>query len=79
MKYIIYNVKVIANAKKLAIAIADNNIKIKVNKPAVNGLANKAVIELLAEYFKVKEKCVQIIKGERFNNKVIKIIIDKKS
>lgn len=41
--------------------------------PAVNGRANKAVIEVLAEFFKVKKRCIKIIGCEKTREKIIQI------
>ena len=41
--------------------------------PAVDGKANKALIELLAGHFKVKKKDIEIIKGELSREKVITV------
>lgn len=64
-------VKVIPNARKNEIIEEEGRIKVKVNAPAADGKANKAVIKLLAAYFKVKERQVSIIKGEKSREKQI--------
>ncbi len=48
-------------------------LKVKVNQPPEDGKANKAVVELLAEYFKVKKNSVRIISGETSRNKIFEI------
>jgi len=48
--------------------------KVYVTAPPEDGKANKKVIELLAEYFKVPKSQVRIIKGEISRNKIIEII-----
>lgn len=68
-------IKVIPNAKKPEVIEKDNLFKVKVSAPAIEGKANKAVIKILAEYFKVKPKQVSIIKGETSNLKTIKIFL----
>lgn len=56
------SVKVIPNAKQNEIvsdSFDENNIrtlKIKVNQVPEDGKANKAVIEMIAKYFKIKKK-----------------------
>ena len=45
------SIKVIPNAKKNQIIEANGQLKVKVTAPAVDGKANKALIELLAEHF----------------------------
>ncbi len=48
-------------------------LKVKVSQPPEDGKANKAVIELLAEYFKVRKNAISIITGESSRNKIIEI------
>ena len=67
-------VKVIPNAKITQVKDLDSIIKVYVNAPAVDGKANKAVIESLAKHFKVKKKHVELIKGIKSKEKVFKIL-----
>ncbi len=73
------SVKAIAGAKKTE--VIDNGInssgrrdfKVKVNQPPENGKANQAIIEIIADYFKIKKNDVKIISGELSKNKIIEI------
>ncbi len=47
-----------------------------VNQPPLEGKANRAVIEALAEYFKIKRNCVRLLSGEKSKNKLFEIIED---
>jgi len=67
-------IKVIPNAKKKEVIKEGDKIKIKVNSPAIEGKANKEVIEDLAKFLNVKKSRISIIKGERSRNKLIEII-----
>ena len=67
------NVKVIASAKRNEVIKDESSLKVYVNKPAINNKANLAVIELLADYFKIRKNLVKIIKGEKSQNKIIEI------
>lgn len=67
------SIKVIPNAKKEEVKEENGMLKVHVKAPAVEGKANKAVVELLADHFKVKKNAVRIIKGERAREKVIEI------
>ncbi len=49
-------------------------LHVYVNQPPLEGRANKAVIESLAEYFKVKRNCVGLLSGEKSKNKLFEII-----
>lgn len=50
-----------------------NSYKVYVTASPEDGKANKKVIELLADYFKVAKAQVKIIKGEVSRNKIIEI------
>ncbi|MCX8082955.1 MAG: DUF167 domain-containing protein [bacterium] len=67
-------VTVIANAKKSKIQKTGNNLKIWVDAPAVEGKANKRLIEILSEYY-YKPKSSFIIKsGLKSKKKIIEIL-----
>ncbi len=68
----IIKVKVIPNAKKDMISEGEN-IKVYTKSPAINNKANISVIELLANYFKIKKGNINIIKGQKSRNKIIEI------
>jgi len=75
------SIKVIPGAKQNEISddfdeAGTRIIKVRVNKPAEDGKANKAAIELLAKYFKVKKSAVSIISGETSRNKIVEIDLD---
>lgn len=67
------HIKVIPNAKKVGITLEGDILKVKVNAPAVDGKANKAVLQLLADYLNVKPRQLEIIKGEKSNEKVVRV------
>ena len=59
-------IKVIANAKINGLEeYADDILKLRINKPAVDGKANKAIIEYLSSQFKVPKSNITILKGEK--------------
>ncbi len=71
-------VKVCANSKKNSIEFLedaqDNNfIKIKINKPAVDGKANKAIIEYLSDIFDIPKSNINILSGEKSSQKSLLI------
>ena len=49
-------------------------IHVYINEPPLEGKANRAVIEALSEYFKVKRNCVRLLSGEKTKNKLFEII-----
>jgi len=50
----IVKVRVVPNAGKDCVAEEGGELKVYVRAPPVEGKANKAVVEILADYFKVK-------------------------
>jgi len=56
--------------------ISGGKYSVAVKKPAQEGKANKALIDLLSEYFDVPKSRIEIIKGHKSKNKVIEIIIN---
>jgi len=76
------SIKVIPNAKQNEIAEGGFDesgariLKVRVNQPPEDGKANKAAIDLLAKYLKVKKSAVSIISGETSRNKIIEIKLD---
>ncbi len=72
----IYTVKVVPNAKLTKLVAADDLLKVWVNSPAIDNKANNAVIEILAGYFQVHKKHIEILKGHQNRNKLIKIHAD---
>jgi uncharacterized protein len=70
------SVKVIPRAKKTALAgvMDDGTIKIKVAAPPVDGAANKALIEFLAEALAIPKAQVDIVAGESSERKLISLV-----
>lgn len=52
------------------------NLHVYVNQPPLEGKANKATVEALAEYFKVKKNSVRLLSGEKSKNKIFEILKD---
>lgn len=69
----IIEVKIIPNARKNTVEEDGSRYKVHVTAPAVDGKANKALIEVLAEFFKIKKTNISIIKGETSRIKFIRV------
>jgi hypothetical protein len=67
------DIKVIAGAKKEWLKQEDGRYKVYLRAPAVEGKANKALVNFLAEYFKVRKNQIEIIKGLKSPRKTISI------
>ena len=64
-------IKVIPNAKKSLIKEDNDCLRVYLHEPPVEGKANKALIEILAKYYNVRKRQIQIIKGLKSRNKTI--------
>ena len=73
------SVKVITQAKKSEVVRDDVDLfgarilRVKISQPPEDGKANKALIELIAEYLNVKKNTITIIAGEKSTHKIIEI------
>jgi uncharacterized protein (TIGR00251 family) len=66
-------VKVIPKAKREKVEEIEGALKVYLTAPAQEGKANKKLIEVLAEHFKIKKYNLEIIKGLKSKDKVIAI------
>ena len=70
----IISIKAIAQARENKITeIGENNFEVKVREKAEDNKANLAILELVADHFKVSISQVKFIKGIKSQNKVLKI------
>lgn len=68
------NVKVHARSKRESVtSLEDGSYKVEVKAPPVEGAANAAICELLAEYFKKSKSKIRVVLGATSNHKVIEI------
>ncbi|MGI5826784.1 MAG: DUF167 domain-containing protein [Patescibacteria group bacterium] len=49
-------------------------LHVYVSEPPLEGKANKAVVEALADHFKVKKNQVMLVSGKKSKNKVVEVI-----
>ena len=67
-------VKVFPEAKEEGVVKrADDEFEVRVKEKAEKGRANKAVIRMLANYFKISESKIRLIKGFKERNKIFEI------
>ena len=70
------SVIVIPNAKDSGVTkIDETNYKVRVDAPALDGKANKRLIEILAGYFEIKKSSISIIRGAKIRKKIVEINI----
>ena len=51
----------------------DGSLKVYVRSPAVEGKANKKILELLAKEFDVPKTSIKIVSGKNNRNKIIEL------
>ncbi|MBR4932253.1 MAG: YggU family protein [Alphaproteobacteria bacterium] len=68
-------IRVLPNAKRSGIEGIwnDTALKVALRAPAVDGLANKALIDFLAELLHVKKREIFIVRGETSREKLVSI------
>ncbi|MEI0747143.1 DUF167 domain-containing protein [Brachyspira pulli] len=72
-------VKVTAGAKSNSFKFENGAYSIRIMAKAIDGKANKAIIDFLADELNIKKRDVEILKGEKSSKKIIAINIDDKS
>ena len=70
-------VKVTAGAKSNSFKFENGAYSIRIMAKAIDGKANKAIIDFLADDINIKKRDVEILKGEKSSKKIISINIDK--
>jgi len=70
----IIRVRVIANAKHSEVmGRVGSIVRVRIAAPAVDGKANKELIEFLADFFGVRTNGVSILRGEKGKEKTVQI------
>jgi uncharacterized protein len=71
-----YTVKVSPrSSKNEVVELGKNELKVRLTAPPVDGAANDALREVLAEYFHAKRSQVQIVRGETSRTKIVEITL----
>lgn len=66
--------RVVPNAKRSeVVGVHGDAIKVKVQAPAMDGKANEALLEFLAETMGVPRRAVQLVAGEKSRDKTISV------
>jgi uncharacterized protein (TIGR00251 family) len=70
-----FPVRVIPRASRNEIEGATGNaLKVRVTAPPVEGAANKALIELLADRLKIRKSQIEIVAGQTSRHKMISVV-----
>lgn len=68
------NIKVIPKSSlNKVIRLSENELKVKLTSPPVDGEANKKLIEILSKEFDVAKSKIMIVKGVTGKSKVVEI------
>ena len=67
-------VRVIPNSKTEEVVRENDGFVVTVKEPPKEGKANKAVIKLLADHFRVSRDSVRISSGSKSRSKVVEVL-----
>jgi uncharacterized protein (TIGR00251 family) len=70
----IIELKVIPGARKNSLKEQDGKTRLYLTAPPVDGRANEALVDFLAEHYHVARSRISIINGLKSRNKVINIM-----
>ena len=59
------------------VKVSDDYFEVRVDEMAVGGRANKRLLEILAEHFKVQKSRISILKGTKTRNKLVQVILER--
>jgi len=66
------------NAKQPRIVrVSEDYLEAWVDEKAVGGRANKRLVEILAEHFKIPKSRISIVRGAKSRNKIVQIIFER--
>jgi uncharacterized protein (TIGR00251 family) len=51
--------------------LTESEFRVAVREPAQDGKANRALIELLADHFRIAKSTIKIVRGHRSRHKII--------
>lgn len=71
-------VRVTPNSREASVVrVSKDYFEVRVDEKAVGGRANKRLLEILSEHFKVPRSRITILKGTKTRNKTIQINLDR--
>jgi uncharacterized protein (TIGR00251 family) len=69
-------VHVTPNAREARVTkVGEANYEVKVDEKALNGRANRRLIEILAEHFGVPKSKVSVVRGAKSRDKVLEVVL----
>jgi len=71
-------VYVTPNAREAyVVKVSEDYFEVRVDERAAGGRANKRLLEILAEHFKVQKSRISIVKGTKSRNKIVQVILER--
>jgi uncharacterized protein len=68
-------VRVTSNAREVRVVkVGDGAFEVRVDEKATEGRANKRLLEVLSEHFKVPKSRIFIVSGARSRDKVLEVL-----
>jgi len=70
------SVRVLPRAKKNELAgfMADGRVKVRLTAPPVEGAANRALVELLAQVLAVRAAAIEVVAGASGRDKIVSVV-----
>jgi uncharacterized protein (TIGR00251 family) len=66
------------NAKQpRLVRVSGDYLEAWVDERAVGGRANKRLVEILAEHFKIPKSRISIVRGTKSRNKIVQVILER--
>ncbi len=59
------------------VRVSEDYFEVRVDERAVGGRANKRLLEILAEHFKVPKSRITILRGTKTRNKTVQVIFER--
>lgn len=69
-----FKIKVIPNSKNDSLEFCEEFIKVKIKQRAIEGKANKAVIDYLSNQLKIAKSKITILNGHKASIKTINVV-----
>ncbi len=59
------------------VKVSEDFLEVKVDDRALDGRANKRLLEILAEHFKIPKSRISIVRGTKSRNKFVQVILER--
>ena len=72
-------VHVTPNAREARVTeIGEASFEVRVDEKATGGRANKRLVEILSQHFKVSKSRISVVRGAKSRDKVVEVALDEK-